>query len=561
MDSEKALKYYVKDTAANKVYTNIGASANLDDYINREAVHVDKFPVALGIRNNFQITSSWFQKNNLEGTFIFVKSGNSLGQMMQDYNYYSSIRERLIKEVFIGIASLLTGIILFIFLKLRFGQEEGNSKSIRNLYKKIPLDLRVFIFIVYGFIMCSYLSHVSFFYTPVEVKHFQRLSAAALYVYYLMLSLGSALRLIQNKEEFTAQLQKCVFYQIGLLWQEGRKFKETLFREVSLFAFTGLFGVAAAVGVLSLQMRYKILFLAALIYIVLYIPFFSLYLLRRAAVINRIIEGTDAIASGNLNYIMEETGNNSYKTIARNINSMKDSFKKSVEDQVRSERLKTELITNVSHDLRTPLTSIINYVSLLKKDNVPIEESKKYIEVLDQKSQRLKVLIEDLFEASKVSSGSIELVIERIDIAALLRQALGEFDEKISKSPLTFKSNIPVEKVFLNLDGKRTWRVFENLIGNALKYSQPDSRVYIDLIEKETTVDIIIKNMSSYELNFDVNEIFERSKRGDKARSTEGSGLGLSIAKSIVELQGGHMKIDIDGDLFKVTTTFEKAAG
>lgn len=215
----------------------------------------------------------------------------------------------------------------------------------------------------------------------------------------------------------------------------------------------------------------------------------------------------------------------------------------------------TELITNVSHDLKTPLTSIINYVDLLKKEGLSKEEAQGYVEVLDRKSQRLKMLIDDLFEASKMASGAVELNIEKVDVTALLQQALAELHEKINNSSLTFKLKVPKQKVYANLDGKKTWRVFENLINNILKYSHPKTRVYIDLIETDSKITITMKNISSYEMDFDKEEIFDRFKRGDKSRNTEGSGLGLSIAKSILELQGGNLSIEIDGDIFKAEMT------
>ena len=560
LNSEKALKYYVKDTRNNKIYTNIEGSVNIDDFIKEEAVYTDNFPTTNKLPNYFQNVNQWFQKNNLQGSFIFVKSADGFSQMTEDYKYYNSIRERILKEVIICISSLSVGTILLLFLRIKFSESNKIQSNIKSLYISIPIDAQAFIFLLYSFAMFIYLSQVSFFYSPIGIRHFQKLFFVAIYIYYFMGSAGSILRLIQNKDKLKATLHSSILYQVCALWKESLNNKENLFRELLLFSSTVLFGVFSAVGFIAFERRsHKEFILIAFIYASAYMLLVPLYLLRRAVVIDRIIKGTNAITSGNLDYTMEATGDVNYKIIAENINSMKESFKKSVDDQVRSERMKTELITNVSHDLRTPLTSIINYVSLLKKGGISKEDTQKYIEVLDQKSQRLRILIEDLFEASKVSSGSIELFIEKVDITSLLRQALGEFDEKINKSPLTFKTNIPVEEIYLNLDGKRTWRVFENLISNALKYSLPGSRVFIDLIEKEATVEVIIKNMSSYELDFDVDEIFERFKRGDKARSTEGSGLGLSIAKSIVELQGGHMKIDIDGDLFKVTTVFEKS--
>ena len=214
--------------------------------------------------------------------------------------------------------------------------------------------------------------------------------------------------------------------------------------------------------------------------------------------------------------------------------------------------MKTELITNVSHDLKTPLTSIINYIDLLKRENIEPESARDYVNILDKKSQRLKVLIEDLFEASKAASGAMELNISKLDIGQLLRQALGENDERFNEKQLEVKLNIPDEKIFINGDGKRLYRVFENLISNAVKYSLSNTRVYIDMSKnEENEVTIVMKNISAYELNFDVNEITNRFKRGDSSRSTDGSGLGLAIAKSIVELHGGKFNIEIDGDLFK----------
>jgi len=245
--------------------------------------------------------------------------------------------------------------------------------------------------------------------------------------------------------------------------------------------------------------------------------------------------------------------------IANNLNNIKDGFKVAVEKEVKSQNLKNELIANVSHDLKTPLTSIITYVDLLKTENITPETQKEYIEILDRKSQRLKVLIEDLFEASKAGSGNIELYPENLDVVALLRQTLGELEEKINNSTLDIKVNAPENKVICRLDGQKTYRVFENIMSNILKFSMPNSRVYIDILETEKEVSFVFKNISAYEMNFDASEITERFTRGDKSRTTEGSGLGLAIAKSLVELQKGTMLITIDGDLFKLTVNFAKS--
>ena len=246
-------------------------------------------------------------------------------------------------------------------------------------------------------------------------------------------------------------------------------------------------------------------------------------------------------------------------------NPLKDSlqeiqkgFKKAVSEEVKSQKMKTELISNVSHDLKTPLTSIITYVDLLKKENISEEERKSYIDTLDKKSQRLKFLIEDLFEVSKATTGNIQLNLVNVDILELLRQVQVELYDKFKKSNLTIKNNFPENKVILELDSQKTFRIFENLLNNVSKYAMNGSRVYIDMKENNKEVIITIKNISAAEMNFTPEEIIERFQRGDKSRNTEGSGLGLAIAKSFVEIQGGQFIIEIDGDLFKVTIIFKK---
>lgn len=233
-------------------------------------------------------------------------------------------------------------------------------------------------------------------------------------------------------------------------------------------------------------------------------------------------------------------------------------MEKVVKQAIKSERMKSELIANVSHDLKTPLTSIINYVDLLDNDGLSDEERNKYIGYLKNRSSRLKILIEDLIEASKASSGNIDLEKEKIEINALLRQTLGEYDDKIKNSGLNFIINIPSEKIYIDGDGRRLFRVFQNLITNILKYSIDNSRVYIDMYSKNEEVFIVFKNISKYILNVSEDELLEKFKRGDSSRSTEGNGLGLAIAKSIVELHNGKFEIKVDGDLFKATVILKE---
>lgn len=287
--------------------------------------------------------------------------------------------------------------------------------------------------------------------------------------------------------------------------------------------------------------------IAGVILTIIYI----IMLIKDLVYLDKIMVGAKSAAEGKLTYKIDEKGRGHLKELAHDINNIKEGLKKSVENEMKSENMKTELITNVSHDLKTPLTSIINYIDLLKREEIEPENARDYINILDKKSQRLKVLIEDLFEASKAASGAMELNITKIDVGQLLKQALGENDERFRDNNLNVKLNVPEEKIFINADGKRLYRVFENLISNIVKYSLSNTRVYIDMFKEENEVVIVMRNISAYELSFDTSEITNRFKRGDSSRTTEGSGLGLAIAKSIVELHNGSFKIEVDGDLFK----------
>ena len=272
---------------------------------------------------------------------------------------------------------------------------------------------------------------------------------------------------------------------------------------------------------------------------------------------HRLLDATNQLADGNLNgTIPEELG--VFEPFREEITKIQSGFKMAVDEEVKSQKMKTDLITNVSHDLKTPLTAIITYVDLLKDENLPDEERRRYIEVLEQKSTRLKLLIEDLFEISKATSRNVTLNIMDVDIVSLMQQAKLELQDKIEASNLYFRWRLPEEKVVLPLDSQKTYRVFENLLVNITKYAMPRTRVYVDMENDEKRVRISMKNISASELNFNPSEITERFVRGDVSRNTEGSGLGLAIAKSFVELQGGNLQIMVDADLFTVEIVFPK---
>ncbi len=269
--------------------------------------------------------------------------------------------------------------------------------------------------------------------------------------------------------------------------------------------------------------------------------------------IQKINEALRNIYEGNPNVkLNEEELEGTLKIMAKYINDIAGGFTNAIEQSLKSERLKTELITNVSHDIKTPLTSIINYVDLLKKQEINNAQIEQYIAVLDKKSQRLKKLIEDLVEASKVSSGNVKLNIETINLKELLNQTIGEFEDKLEKKNLKIEMDLPNENVLIKADNRYLYRVIENVFSNVSKYALEGSRVYIKLYKNSNDVNLEIKNISKDKLNISAEELMQRFVRGDKSRYTEGSGLGLSIAESLTELQGGKFKIYIDGDLFKV---------
>ena len=289
----------------------------------------------------------------------------------------------------------------------------------------------------------------------------------------------------------------------------------------------------------------------------------GILLYRDAAERQEIVQGIETIAAGELNHqVDEENLHGDNLILARSVNSIGKGIQEAVEISMKDERMKADLITNVSHDIKTPLTSIVNYVDLIKREDVDNEKIRSYIKVLDEKSQRLKQLTDDLVEASKISSGNINLHFERINLTELMNQTIGEFSEKFEQKNLTTVMNVNAGYVVIEADSRRIWRVMENLFNNVFKYALEGTRVYIAIEQHDDEnerIKLSIKNISATALNCNPQELTERFIRGDVSRTTEGSGLGLSIAKNLTEAQGGTFEIILDGDLFKVIMTFPLA--
>ncbi|WP_415346305.1 sensor histidine kinase, partial [Clostridium perfringens] len=286
---------------------------------------------------------------------------------------------------------------------------------------------------------------------------------------------------------------------------------------------------------------------------------FIVKFIRKYDGLDTVIKGIEKVKKGDTDIEIKDNDDRQIRKLADDVNDLRLGYKELVEEGIKNEKLKTELISNVSHDLKTPLTSIINYVNILQLNNIKEEERKEYIEILDKKSQTLKKLIDDLFEVSKMSSGKVELFKYNIDIIQLVYQCIAEVEDVYSEKEIEFKINGP-EECMVKIDPQRMSRVFQNLTTNALKYSLEKTRVYVEIKDLENYVEISFKNISSYALDFDEKDILERFARGDESRNStiEGSGLGLAIAKTIVELHNGKFRVECEGDLFKAFVIIPK---
>ena len=333
---------------------------------------------------------------------------------------------------------------------------------------------------------------------------------------------------------------------------DNRKMITKLFIYYWGFCIIGFFVTLSIPNSYGGSFFYKVVMLATLGIGTFYI------LCKKAEEFKKVQTALEKIYNGETNIEInpkELTG--ALKQMATYIDDIAGGLSNAIAQNMKSERLKTELITNVSHDIKTPLTSIINYVDLLKKEKMPNEKATEYLMILDNKSQRLKKLTEDLVEASKASSGNIKLNMENLNVKELVKQVSGEFEDKFKERGLEEINSFPEDDIFIKADGRYMYRVLENIYSNVAKYALENTRVYLDVVKNQHTVVIQMKNISKQELNISADELMQRFVRGETSRNTEGSGLGLSIASSLTELQGGQFHIYLDGDLFKVTIGFE----
>jgi signal transduction histidine kinase len=458
----------------------------------------------------------------------------------------------------VWILGLLSAVVLFTIVKFR--KEWVTNTSLNARYDKLKIDMKAALFFL------SILITTEIIYRNAQPSHYFEIYSANLLVHITWLVIfAMAIAAI------SFQLVNCVerWKHKGMLEHELansyflkflRSLQEVFMRKtigIQMFILLiGFFGIQTFIllfGFFVIGVNFHPFYLVIYAILGVFLGLPALYIfMRRLAYLNRIIIATEKMAQGRLQDEIKIEGKSPLADHAKNLNNLREGVRVSMTEQAKSERLKTELITNVSHDLRTPLTSIITYTDLLKSPELTEEERQKYVDILDKKSQRLKTLIEDLFEVSKMASGNLELHKQRVDLTQLLQQALAEHADDISTNGLDFRVNLPDAEIVANVDGQRWWRVLDNLIVNAIKYSMPGTRVYITLKQAGDQAKFELKNISKYELNENGDELFERFKRADTSRHTDGSGLGLAIAQSIVDMHDGEMKIEVDGDLFKV---------
>lgn len=469
-----------------------------------------------------------------------------------DFGY--SIRYLIIA---IALFLVVASVTLFVFLMCSAGRRKGEDKIILNGIDKIPFDILLIVVILIAAFSFELLFEVNSSSNTIGI----------IIVLAILIILNTLLFLL-------------LFMSFAARYKKGSWWKNTIIYIIFKFCF-GLIGkIYKLIGgfIRNFSLLWKVilgLFLVSLGEFVAMVIAYNrggliliLWILEKFILIPAILLlvmnlrklqiGGQKIAEGDLNYTIDTDRMFwDFKRHGENLNSISDGMSRAVNERLKSEKFKTELITNVSHDIKTPLTSIINYVDLVKKEVTEDGTLKGYVDVLERQSARLKKLTEDLVEASKASTGNMTINMEPTEVGLLLTQAVGEYEEKIKNCGLELVLTKPEEEIFILADGRLLWRVFDNLLSNICKYSQPGTRAYLNLEIENNEAVTIFRNVSKYPLNITSDELFERFIRGDSSRNTEGSGLGLSIARSLIELQKGVMELYIDGDLFKVIIKYD----
>ncbi|MCM3715397.1 HAMP domain-containing histidine kinase [Alkalihalobacillus oceani] len=561
--------YYLEDTGTGNIYTN--TTLNIADFdqvfstdkmifmkrysgengeylpMDGQLVHADDgFPLF-----------SYADMGNIEGV-IGIPKDRTNNFIMESYDHYQQTQWLLAGYFSLGL--LLTCAMIFRRKRIPFKEVLPYQKGL-ELYKRMPQDAGVILFIILVFLALDFVDSLARKPLGYSLSYNLYYMLEGFIINWLLAAVLIGLCLVQGSYLLTVAKEKDewgLYWERTLLCRIIRAITETFSNRKVGTQMSFLLGMIYLMGfgAIFIGVEPTLVIPYAIVLFLVGGPL-MLWLLKQVGYFNKIVSHAATVATGAVTADLPVKGKSALSELADAMNKMKDGVQASQLEQAKSERLKSELITNVSHDLRTPLTSIITYTELLKAPDTTSEDRQAYIEIIDRKSKRLKVLIDDLFEASKMASGNIELVRERADIVQLLQQTLAEHNETIQASTLQFRVTHEQTHVFAFVDGQKLWRVFDNVIANILHYSLEHTRVYISSKRENGQVIITFKNVTKYELGDNSEELFERFKRGDASRHTEGSGLGLAIAKSIIDLHGGSLTIEVDGDLFKVIVVLD----
>lgn len=478
-----------------------------------------------------------------------VASGSVPDDVASVYEFYENVYAVRYAAIWAGAGSFICFAVLFLFLVRTSGPKEGRG----GLLKYVPADaftaaaaIAAAFTVTEIYVMIGYFDNYDATIAGIAVMTVTTATICLIY-FMVMAAKARVCRLWEYSVIFiiAKQAGKAAGKLLQLIRSIPLIWKTAVILFVCMMLDLMTMAISAAQGYVS---GLWIIYWAAMSCGVIYV----------ALGMRKLREGAARLAEGDMDYKTDKKGLVlGLADHADALNSISDRMAETLEEKVKSERFKTELITNVSHDINTPLTSIINYVDFLKKENIDNENVKQYTEVLDRQSKRLKRLTEDIMEASKAATGNIKINMEPCRVGVLMTQIMGEYQEKAEKKDLKLIMKICDDDAEIMADGQRMWRVLNNLLNNICKYSQPGTRVYQSLEKENGRAVITYKNTSAYELDIDGKDLTERFVQGDMSRHSEGSGLGLSIARDLVELQGGDFHIHIDGDLFKVTMEFD----
>lgn len=572
--NERNLAYYVRHNG--KVYSNVTSrekATSCSAYMTIQKTASDEYEVQFSNFKNTYISSTYVTSlmQNLDSLtpddklYIGIYTTYPYEDIFrQDNQIFSEYYSYTFPALVIGVVTAIAAIWLFVHILRRSGRISGDDTAVYlTPIDRIPVEILFIVGLVELIVIFAALESmaVSDSRSIAEITSLEYIMVVGCFEGLYLLGITWLLSIVRQ-------------VKAGCLWQHSlirsgyifcRKLVQTVSRQKNLaaktaecFAFYLLInGVLILMLILGVDNSAPLASLGALLLIIGFNVYILILQIRKAKGEESIREATKALAEGDLEYVAPKMKRlYTEQEIIDNIDHLSDGLHKAIEKSLYDERMKTELITNVSHDIKTPLTSIINYVELIKREEVDNEKVQHYLEVLDKKSQRLKQLTEDLVEVSRISSGNIELERVPIDFGELLRQAMGEFEDKFTEHELKMVERIPEEAHMIFADGRRTFRIMDNLLQNIYKYAMPGTRVYIDLTCENERVRLEIKNISKAPLNIEVSELMERFVRGDQSRTTEGSGLGLSIARDLVRMQDGEFQIYLDGDLFKVVIEF-----